>query len=69
MALHQLGTGALGRGELAAAYDLLSGALGIRDGAGPPAAAAVTRQNLATITAAPRLPAPRRRRSAGSPRR
>ena len=30
MALHQLGTGALGRGDLEAAYDLLSGALGIR---------------------------------------
>ena len=53
MALHQLGTGALGRGDLEAAYDLLSGALGIRVALGHTAAAAVTRQNLATITAAP----------------
>ena len=53
MALHQLGTGALCRGDLATARDLLAAALDLRLALGHTAAAEVTRQNLATITAPP----------------
>jgi beta-lactam-binding protein with PASTA domain len=53
MALHQLGSGALCRGDLAAARDLLEAALDLRLALGHTAAAEVTRQNLATITAPP----------------
>ena len=68
LALHQLGTGALCRGDLATAHTLLSAALELRQASDQPAAAAVTRQNLATITDRPGArPAPRRGRARADP--
>ncbi len=53
LALHQLGTAALCRGDLAAALELLRAALDLRTALGQHAAAEVTRHNLATITVPP----------------
>ncbi len=53
LALHQLGTHALCRGDLATARKLLGAALELRLALGQTAAAAVTRRNLATITDQP----------------
>ncbi len=53
LALHQLGTRALVRGDLATARDQLGAALDLRLALGQTAAAGVTRQNLAVITDQP----------------
>ena len=53
-ALHQLGTEAICRGDLATARDLLRAALDLRLALGQTEAAEITRENLATITDQPR---------------